>query len=377
MTEIKNIVSVGVADTIGVGLGAIFWLYMATLLDTEQYGEIHYFLGMAGLAFAISLIGTQNTITVFTAKNIRIEPTLYFITLIATSASAILLILIFYRLDVSLIIFGFIINELSIGYLLGKKIYTDYLKYVLTQRILTVSLGIGFYFLFGIEGIIYGLALSYIHFIIIFYKIFTKSKINFSLLKSHSRFIRDNYLYSLSIGFRTQLGKLIIVPLFGFSILGNYALALQVVAVLMMFSNIIFKYLLSQESNNIRHERLKKITILVSVGISIIGIILLPFAITLVFPKYIEAIDAIRVMILAIIPSTISILYTSKFLSIEKSKTVLIGKVISVIIMIVGVIILGNYLNLVGIAIAFVLSSAMEATYLIYNNRIINAEKND
>ncbi len=377
MAEIKNIASIGMADTVGVGMTAIFWFYMATLLDTEQYGEIHYFLGIAGIAYAISLIGTQNTITVFTAKNFKSESTLFFLTLAITSISSIILFLIFYRLDISLILFGFIISELSIGYLLGKKNYTGYSKYILTQKILTMSLGIVFYFLIGIDGIIYGLALSYIHFIIIFLKIFNKSKINFPFLKSHGGFIRDNYFYSLSLGFKTQLGKLIIVPLLGFSILGNYALALQVVAVLMMFSNIIFKYLLSQEASNILHDKLKKITVLVSIGISILGIILLPLAITLIFPKYILAVDAIRIMSLAVIPSTISIYYNSKLLSLENSKTVLIGKLISVITMIIGIVVLGNFLDLIGIAIAFVLSSTIESSYLIYYNKINSGKNND
>ena len=113
------------ADTIGTGVVVIFWFYLATMLDTEQYGEIHYILGIAGIAYTISLLGTQNTITVFTAKNLKIESTLYFLTLAITSVSAIILVLIFYRLDVSLIVFGFIISELSIGYLLGKKNYTS------------------------------------------------------------------------------------------------------------------------------------------------------------------------------------------------------------------------------------------------------------
>ncbi len=377
MAEIKSIASIGIADVAGVGLLAVFWFYMATMLDTEQYGEIHYFLGIAGLAYSISLIGTQKTLIVSVAKKFKTVSTLSFITLIVASVSAVLVILIFYRFDVMLIIFGFIISELSIGYLLGKKIYKDYSKYVLTQKILMASLGTGFYFLIGVEGIIYGFALSYLHYIIIFYKIFSGTKISFSTLKSHSNFIRDNYLYSLSIGFRGHLGNIIIVPLFGFAVLGNYALALQFMAILMMFSNIIFKYLLGQEASNIQHEKLKKVTILVSIGISILGITLLPLAITSVFPKYVDSIDAIRVMSLAILPSTITILYTSKLLSLEKSKGVLIGKVISVITMIVGIVTLGKFLDLTGIAIAFVSASAIEAVYLMYYSKIKSEEKYD
>ena len=377
MAEIKSIASIGIADVAGMGLVAIFWFYMATELDTAEYGEIHYFLGIAGLAYAISLIGTQNTLIVSTAKKIKTVSTLSFITFIVASISATIVILIFYRFDVMLIIFGLIISELSIGYLLGKKIYKDYSKYVLTQKILMVTLGSGFYFLLGIEGILYGLALSYFHYIIIFYKIFSKSKISFSNLKPHSGFIRDNYLYSLSIGFRGHLGNLIIVPLFGFAILGNYALALQFIVVLIMFSNIIYKYLLGQEASNIQHEGLKKVAILVSIGISFLGITLLPLAVTSVFPKYIDSIYAIRIMSLAILPSTITILYTSKLLSMEKSKAVLIGKVISVLTMIAGIVVLGKFFDLIGIAIAFVSASTIEAIYLTSYSKFKSVVNNE
>ena len=71
---------------------------------------------------------------------------------------------------------------------------------------------------------------------------------------------------------------------------------------------------------------MKKVTILVSIVISVLGITLLPLAITSIFPKYIDSIDAIRIMSLAVLPSTITILYTSKLLSLEKSKGVLIEK---------------------------------------------------
>ena len=377
MAEIKSIASIGIADVAGMGLVAIFWFYMATELDTAEYGEIHYFLGIAGLAYAISLIGTQNTLIVSTAKKIKTVSTLSFITFIVASISATIVILIFYRFDVMLIIFGLIISELSIGYLLGKKIYKDYSKYVLTQKILMVTLGSGFYFLLGIEGILYGLALSYFHYIIIFYKIFSKSKISFSNLKPHSGFIRDNYLYSLSIGFRGHLGNLMIVPLFGFAVLGNYALSIQFIAVLMMFSNIIYKYLLGQEASNIQHEGLKKVTILVSIVISVLGITLLPLAVTSVFPKYIDSIDAIRVMSLTILPSTIAILYTSKLLSMEKSKAVLIGKAIQVLTMIAGIVVLGKFFDLMGIAIAFVSATIIEVIYLISYSKFKSVVNNE
>ena len=71
MAEIKSIASIGISNVAGVGLAAVFWFYMATVLDAEQYGEIHYFLGIAGLAYSISLIGTQKTLIVSVAKKFK------------------------------------------------------------------------------------------------------------------------------------------------------------------------------------------------------------------------------------------------------------------------------------------------------------------
>ena len=74
----QNLASIGLANLIGSGLAAIFWFYLASVINPENYGEIHYFLGIAGMAQMISLVTTPNVITVYTAKNIKIQSTLFF-----------------------------------------------------------------------------------------------------------------------------------------------------------------------------------------------------------------------------------------------------------------------------------------------------------
>ena len=77
----------------------------------------------------------------------------------------------FMKFDVSLLVIAFIINDIGIGYLLGKKFFVNYSKYFLTQKSLTFALGIILYFVLGPDGIILGIVLSYSHFIIIIFKI--------------------------------------------------------------------------------------------------------------------------------------------------------------------------------------------------------------
>jgi len=367
----KDLAFIGIGDIVGTGISAIFWFYIATVLNPEKYGEVHYFLGIAGIASSISLFATQNTITVYTAKNVKIQSVFYLISLIIGTIISLAVILIFYRVDAGIIILAYIINVLAVGELLGKKQFSQYSKFILTQKVLTLVLGIGFYYVFGADGIIYALALSYVAYTIRIYKGFAENKIDFSLMKTRLGFIVNNYMVGLVSGFVGQIDKLIIVPLLGFSPLGNYNLALQVIAVLMTFSSILFKYLLPQDATGNQNLLLKKFTIMIAIGVTIFGIILVPTIMSVVFPKFLEVSGAVQIMSLGIIPGTADMVYTSRLLGSEKSKFVLIAGLISLSIMIVGMIVLGSSFGTTGIAITYVLALSVKATYLLCINRLV------
>jgi len=367
---LKGLASIGFSDIVGSGMSAIFWFYIAAVIGPENFGEINYFLGIAGIASYIALFGTQNTIAVYSAKNVKIQSTFYLISLIVGTVSSLIVIFVFYRIDAGMVLFGYIINILVIGDLLGRKLYSSYSKYVLTQKILTLVLGIGFFYLFGVNGIIYALAVSYSANIIRIYKVFKEIKIDFSLLKPRFGFIINNYILTIVDGFSGQLDKLIIAPLLGFTLLGNYSLALQVVVILMIFSQIMFKYLLSHDSTGNHNIQLKKITIIISICIVIMSIILSPIIIPIMFPKYLDVVEVIQIMSIGTIPGTLSVIYTSKLLGQEKSKFVLSGSLLSLGTIIIGIITLGNILGIIGIGIAFLLASSFKAIFLINADRL-------
>ena len=363
--SIKDLGYVGSASIIGTGISAFFWLTLANLLGTEDYGEIQYYLGIAGVAYLLSSFGSPRTITVYAAKNIKVNSTLLLISLVGGFIALLVLLGIFQRLDIGLIILGYIIFDLSLNYLLGKKLYSKYSKYFLIQKILMLTLGFGFYHIFGLDGIIYGLAASYIPFTIIVYKICKESEINFSLLKTRSGFITNNYFESSIGGLRGEIDKLIIAPLLGFAILGNYALAMQFYMILMIFSSIVFKYLLPQDSTGIPNTKLKNNTIFVSIGISVLGITLVPLIISQLFPQYEDAIIAVQILSISVVPATIGYITISEFLGLEKSRFVLIGRIIALSTLVLGIITLPIYYGIVGAASAFVLSSCAQTIFLI------------
>lgn len=370
MKTLKNLLSIGTANIFGNGIGAVFWLYMATILDSEKYGIVNYFIGIASITGVICLIGAPSVLTVYTAKNIKIQSTFFLISIIGVSVSSIVLTLMFHRLDITLLIFGFVITDLATSVMLGNRSYTHYGKYLFVQKSLLVILAVSLFHLIGLDGIIYGIAFSNFIFLPIIYKESKNSKINFTLLKNNFRFIIGSYVMSLVGSFRGQIDKLLIAPFLGYSLLGNYMLTYQVYAVLMTFSSIIFRYTLPQDSINELNLKLKKFTIFGSIIIAIIGSLALPLIIPTLFPKFSNTIQGIQIMSLSVIPSTINLLYASKLLGNEKNKMVLIGITIQLVSQIVGIVFLGQYYGLVGLAFAFLISASLNTIFLFCTSKL-------
>jgi O-antigen/teichoic acid export membrane protein len=360
LQKIKDIGIIGVGDLIGSALGAIFWFYLASQIEPEQYGEIQWLIGIASAISYVALFGSQNTIIVFAAKNIKIQSTLYFISLISSLVLSTIVILLFpsfYQIDVGLILFAYVINTLAIGDLLGRKLYSSYSKYVILQKALTVCLGILFLHFFGYESIIFALAISYIFYLKRIVKNFQEMRIDFSLLKPRLGFITNNYFLLLSSGFHGQIDKILIAPILGFAVLGNFSLGMQFIAIMSIFSGMIFKYLLAQDASNVENNRFKFYSVICSIIISILGIIFLPIIIQTLFPKFVIIISAIQIMCIHIIPSSIAVIFESKLLGQLNTKYVLVGRLSGLGVMIIGMIILGTMYDIIGIAISLVLSS--------------------
>ena len=366
--KIKDISAIGGADVFGTAMSAVFWFYLASQIEPSSYGEIHWFLGIAGIFSAIAMFGTINTITVYTAKKIQIQSTLNFISLFASVILSLIVIVLFpsfYTIDVGIILIAYVINTLAIGDLLGRKQYNNYSKYALVQKGLTLGLGFSFFYFFGYESIIFALAISYIlHFKRIF-SIFKEMKINFSLIKPRIGFISNNYFMSMLAIASGQIDKVIVAPMLGFAILGNYNLAMQAIAVMLILPNIFYKYLLPQESTGAKNKKPKILVIVFSICVTIFGIFVAPILINELFPKFSEAVDAIRIMSIVVIPTTVSLILESEFLGKEKSRVVLIGTAILLISFIFGMVVLGSLMGIEGVASSLVIAHTIKLGFYL------------
>ena len=369
----KKLLSIGFADIVGSAISGLFWLYIASQLNPEIYGELIYFISIAGLAQMVSLFGSSNALTVYTAKNVKIQSTLFVISILAAAISLAIITIFLNRIDAGLLAVGFVVFSLVNSVILGKKLFIKYSKLVLSQKILTLILGIGLYFVFDVYGIIYGLALSYIPHLVIFVKEFSRTKIDFTLLKPRKGFIINNYVMSLTAGLGGTVDKLIIAPVLGFALLGNYSLAAQMLTMMMMFSAVIYKYLLPFDASGEPNKKIRQIALVISIIITILGVTILPNVIDWLFPKFIDAKDAIQIMSLGVVPGTISILYGSKFLGMEKSKIVMIPKLVSLGIVIGGFLYFGPIYGTVGLAWVIVTALTWESIFLFIMNRTLRA----
>ena len=371
--KIKDIAAIGSGDIFGSAISAVFWFYLASQIDPSSYGEIFWFLGIAGIFSTIALFGTVNTLTVYTAKKIQIQSTLNFISLSASVILSLIVIVLFpsfYTIDIGIILIAYVINALAIGDLLGRKQYTSYSKYALVQKGLTLGLGLLFFYLFGYEAIILALACSYMFYIKRIYSIFREMKIDFGLIKQRIGFITNNYLTFILTGAvgGGQIDKIIVAPLLGFAILGNYSLALQIINIMMIFPSVFYKYLLPQESSDVKNKKPKIIVIIFSISISVLGIFIAPTLIENFFPKFIEAVDAIKIMSLVVIPGSIALILESQFLGNERSKIVIIGTGISLVLLTIGMIVLGSWFGITGVAWSLVIATTAKTSFYLIKN---------
>ncbi len=372
--SLKEISLIGIGDLGSKGITALFWFYLAAIILPSQYGEIHYFLSIAAIVSTFSLVGTQNSLTVYFAKNNSVVSTLFFISAIGSIISFFVIFFVYDRFDIGLLVIGNVIFTLGISSLLGTKNFKKYSIISIIQKIVMVTFSITAYYLFGVEWILLGISLSYFVYSKLIIDGIKRYKIDFLLLKKNKNFISSNYCLMLTNIVTAQVDKLLIVPILGLTVLGNYALAEQIILILTIIPSIIFKFVLPTSASGINNKKLQKYTILFSIFITALSIVILPIILPIFFETYTDVILLIQIMSLSVIPITINVFYFSKFLAMENAKIPLIGGIISSIVMITGMIGLGTLYGTTGIAIANVLTYSIFClfNYVMYQVTVQN-----
>ena len=362
---LRSISQIGAATAGGNAIAAFFWIYMADLMGQEDYGELGYLLSIAAIASTISIVGGQWTMSVYTAKGVRIESSLYFISIITSTVTAIVLYFLFENVGIGVYVISLVMFNLFVAEILGKKRYKTYSKIFFLQKIILVILAILLYYILGAEGVLLAYGISFLVFTSRIISTLRNHEFNFGLLRQRFKFWMFNYIIQLSNSARAQIDILLIGPLFGFTLVGNYFLGLQVVGLFLILPLIIFKYTLPQDSSGSSTKQIKIIAIVASIGFALLGIFVAPEVILFALPEYADTVELIPLLSLAIIPRTVTTMLMSEFLGKENNMHLLVGNLIAFSIVVLGILYLPEYFDIVGLAIAYVLSVTIQTIYLL------------
>jgi len=220
-----------------------------------------------------------------------------------------------------------------------------------------------------------GIALSFLVFSFIIYQSFKEIKIDFKMFKGRTKFAINSFLLDISNAFNGSIDKIIIAPLLGFSLLGNYQLGVQFISLVHLIPGMLFLYILTQDASGNSTKTIKKIIVIISIIFTSLSIMLSPIFVPIFFPKFVEAVEIIQIMSFSIIPSAITSTYISKYLGKTKSKIVIIGSSIYLATQILSIIVLGNIYGINGVAVSVVISAFIHMIYFLIVGKFYDESK--
>ena len=122
LEKIKNLTALGVANIVTTAISGLFWIFIASLVEVDKYGEIGYTLSIATLIAGLSLLGAKSSLTVFAAKKESIIRPLSLFTISIGILISVIIYLILTDVGVSVYVIGFVIFTLTNAELLGRKL---------------------------------------------------------------------------------------------------------------------------------------------------------------------------------------------------------------------------------------------------------------
>ena len=93
--SLLGISTIGFGNIVGGAISSIFWLVLAGMLDTESYGQLSFLLALMGIFSVVAMVGGQYTMQVYTSKGLKIEATLYLLSIVSSLIVSIILYFVF------------------------------------------------------------------------------------------------------------------------------------------------------------------------------------------------------------------------------------------------------------------------------------------
>jgi len=358
----KNFSFVSFGQLIGTGLQAVFYFSLAALLGPENFGELGYWISIAGSVTLVARFGLAQTVTVYQAKkNHTFVSQTNMLSFISTGIAALILIPINeFAAILSFTMSLFVMNQSN---LLGMKKYKRYMWINILKNSLIVISPILLYFVLGIPGVLLGMAISNLLASTDFLKRLNIKTKSFSELMNKRKVIVHNFGLDVSISLPRMIDKILIAPLFGFGFVGIHQFNSQILFALEILPIIFYSYLLPEESSGASHKKMNYLAVIGAGLFSAIVIVLAPLTIPHFFPKYVEGVLPLQIMIISLVPLTISYIISAKLQSSE-SKTVGYSSIVRIGSLLTLIFLLGEPLGLIGLGLAVLLSIVFNTIFL-------------
>jgi O-antigen/teichoic acid export membrane protein len=377
----RGLVYVTVGNLLGAAITGGFWLLLATVQTPEEYGTTNYSIAIASFASFIVLLGLNTVVTTYIAKGstrINIETNqLVFISSIVVAV----VVSILHDWMLGLFVVGMAFWMMSLYEALGKKLYKQYALINIGARSSQLALSIILFFVIGVSGVVIGFVIS---FFLFSYRYFGTIRYfnfrQFSEVKGLMKFASHSYSFNMANAFFMYFDKLIIVPLFGVAVLGFYQFGFQFLMFLGMVPVSFYQYLLPEQSSSSSSAGSAKTTkvhifgFLVSVALAGLLFILSPWIVDNLFPKFVDAIEVLRILSVGIVPMMVVWNLNSRFVALNHTRNVVIGSAIYLIVQISLMLELGYSMGAPGIAIATVLALVSQAVFLFLSSRYLTPQ---
>jgi O-antigen/teichoic acid export membrane protein len=223
-----------------------------------------------------------------------------------------------------------------------------------------------------LTGILLGISISNIVSSVFFFRSLRIQKHDkFHDVKNNITTILHNFGTESSNYLPRFIDKLIIVPLFGLVSTGIYQLNLQILFVMELFPIALHSFLLPEESSGKIYKRIITYVVIISSLLSLFAIVLAPTFISTFFPKYSSGIESLQILLIALVPLSISSVLNAKLQAIQ-SKTIGYSVLIRIGSLIISIIVLGQAFGMFGMSLSVLLSISLNALYLslIYRKSI-------
>ena len=331
--------------------------------NVHEYGQINYVIAIGSLSASFSLLGLNTAVTTLVPqghKNIDVQAN----QVILISATVCAIIASLFNWLLGFFVLGMAFWMMSSYELLSRKLYSKYAINIIGSRGSQLVLSILLYSFFGLQGIIIGFIISFFAFSITYFKTILKFSKSFDNIRKEFRTSLHLYSYNLSNALLLYLDKLIIAPIYGYTVLGYYQLGFQFLMFFSMISVSFYHYLIPEESSGSKRNRLRMYGIALSVIISILVFVLAPVILQVLFPNYINSLNSIRILSLGIVPMMITGTLNSKFLAMKLTRYVLFSSITYQVTQIILIVILGRIYGIEGISMSVVIAMLFQITFL-------------